>query len=106
MEIDERLALYCRLERRLGVEHQENKLGEECLELATAIIRYHDGRANIAEMIEEVADVQIVIEQICFFHQSTTFNKRVEEMKDNKLQGMKRRLEKDIRQLREETDTL
>jgi NTP pyrophosphatase (non-canonical NTP hydrolase) len=54
--------LYKTAIRRYGAETQENQAIEECAELITAINHKHRGREhNIAE---EIADVEIMLEQL------------------------------------------
>nr|BDI55055.1 MAG: nucleotide pyrophosphohydrolase, MazG-like [uncultured archaeon] len=58
--------LYERAIKLWGIKLQVGVLGEECCELATAVFHYLRGnRPNaITEIIEEIADVEIMIEQI------------------------------------------
>jgi hypothetical protein len=47
-----------------GVEHQLRKSVEELTELSLAIQRVLDGRANIENVLEEIADVRIMLAQL------------------------------------------
>lgn len=48
-----------------GLDHQLEKLGEECLELALGILhRDKPGNENFRNIVEEMADVKNIIEQI------------------------------------------
>jgi len=47
-----------------GAEAQMDQLVEECAELIAAINRYHRRRTDIAPVIEELADVAIMLEQM------------------------------------------
>lgn len=50
-----------------GLEAQLNQLTEECGELIAAVNHFRRGRAcGRAELVEEMADVYIMIEQIIF----------------------------------------
>lgn len=50
-----------------GLETQMNQLTEECGELIAAVNHFRRGRAcSRAELVEEMADVYIIIEQIIF----------------------------------------
>ena len=47
-----------------GHEHQVRKLFEEMAELQVAICKTLDGRDDTAHVAEEIADVQIMLEQM------------------------------------------
>ena len=47
-----------------GKEHQIGKLFEEIAELEEAIIKNHFGRDNAEHIAEEIADVEIMLDQI------------------------------------------
>lgn len=51
-----------------GELHQEDKLIEELGELTTAIIKYRQGNNSIFDVINEIADVYILLEQYCLIH--------------------------------------
>lgn len=54
-----------------GVNHQLNKLKEECDELKQAIIDYENTHENIDHVAEEMSDVLNLIEQVSL-HQNLT----------------------------------
>jgi len=60
------IKLYKQAIKLWGIKLQVGILGEECSELTTAVFHYLRGnRPNaIEEIIEEIADVEIMIEQI------------------------------------------
>ncbi len=47
-----------------GAEAQTRKAVEECNELSLALLHALDGRANIDNIAEEIADVEIMIAQL------------------------------------------
>ena len=47
-----------------GAERQLNKVEEELTELLLAVIHYRDGKVGFLNVIDEIADVYIVIEQL------------------------------------------
>lgn len=47
-----------------GFQHQKDKAIEECSELIQALSRYSNGRATDEDIITEIADVQIMCEQL------------------------------------------
>ena len=62
-EICHQIALY------YGLESQTGKAVEENIELAHALIRFMEGKippSSMYELLEEIADVSIMIEQLVF----------------------------------------
>lgn len=57
--------LYRRAIEIFGEREQINKLGEEMAELWVAICHYREGRGTVNNIAEELADVQIMTEQMC-----------------------------------------
>lgn len=49
-----------------GFWHQGRKLSEECGELSVAILKYLNGEVGRSEVIGEMADVQIMKDQMCY----------------------------------------
>lgn len=47
-----------------GIEHQREKLLEEMAELGAELCRLQDGRTNIDRIASEMADVEILIDQL------------------------------------------
>ena len=64
-------ALFERARKVYGERHQMKKCAEECCELSTAILRFTNGcdghTANqcFDNILEETADVAIMVEQLC-----------------------------------------
>lgn len=51
------------------VKEQQFKAVEECVELADVIIHYQKGDATISDLVDELADVLIMCNQIMIIHQ-------------------------------------
>lgn len=49
---------------RFGAHHQINKAAEELGELIQALMRYGNGEPVIGNVCEEIADVEIMLEQL------------------------------------------
>ena len=47
-----------------GAESQTRKAAEECVELSLALLHALDGRANLDNIAEEIADVEIMLAQL------------------------------------------
>lgn len=56
--------LYAEAARTWGSEHQLRLLQEECGELVVAINRHTRGRVGLEAVVEEIADVEIMCEQV------------------------------------------
>ena len=50
--------------RHYGRQHQQVKAAEELSELQVAILKCLDGRCNLNNIKEEIADVEIMLEQL------------------------------------------
>lgn len=68
-----------------GIEAQKRKLQEECAELIRAIARNDE-----ENMLEEIADVSILIEQ---FKTVLDYFEKIEKMKDEKIKRTLERIE-------------
>ena len=80
--------------RHYGLHNQAIKLGEELGELFQSVSGYIDGRFGIESIEEEVADVYVMINQICYL---TGTNKiRILAMMEEKLDRQMRRIEKEV----------
>lgn len=64
MNIEDREAIYCRAIAHYGAERQSIKVIEEIGELLEEIARYEGGAANQWELMDEIADVTIMLEQM------------------------------------------
>lgn len=49
-----------------GTEHQIIKAAEEFSELSSALLHYLDGRGDINNIHEEMADVSVVLDQLAY----------------------------------------
>lgn len=72
-----------------GYHHQKMVLVEECGELLNAIAKSERGRAKVADIITELADVSIMVEQMALFFGWKEF----EEEKKRKLERLNQRLQ-------------
>ena len=91
----EREELYLAAIDKWGLTSQLEMAQEEALELALALrkeIRINSKETYI-DLIGEIADVEIMIEQLDFMFDSN-FRKKVEEQKTFKLNRLKERLKK------------
>jgi len=93
-------ALFSRALSTYGLEAQIGVLQEECAELIVACSKYYrSGGTNQKELIEEIADVKIMLEQMEFTFGKESIDKKVRE----KLERFKNRLfnsaEKGVREV-------
>jgi DNA-directed RNA polymerase subunit F len=56
--------IYEQAVNKFGADHQILKAVEELNELAVALMHYRDGKATSEQVMNEVADVQILFEQL------------------------------------------
>lgn len=82
-----------------GKESQLDILQEECAELVQAISKYRRG-GSFKLTLEEIADVEIMIEQIKYLN-SDAENRMIEKIRDGKLD---RQIQRIIIQQEEEND--
>ena len=75
--------LYRTAIRRYGAEAQERQAVEECAELITAISHRQRGREHNIE--EEIADVEIMLEQLKIIHCCKDKVKSIKEFKIKRL---------------------
>lgn len=79
-----------------GAALQTDLLQEECIELALAIQKYKrpggDSSQKFADLIDEIADVRIMIEQAYLLFDRDLINERVQY----KLERLEKRLNNDI----------
>ena len=64
-----------------GEAERKNKAGEECLELALALVHERDGKASAWDVIGEIADVQIMLWCLMRIYGIDAVRKRIEEKK-------------------------
>ena len=81
-----------------GYESQLDMVVEECAELIQAIQKLHRAKGDtekekINKLAEELADVEIMLEQTKFMYSWHMLKEKVEEQKENKLLRLKEMLE-------------
>lgn len=75
--------------RQYGAESQEMMMVEECAELIDALAKSRRGRIAPADVITEIADVQIVLWQMMILYGTATVNAEI----DRKLQRLRNRID-------------
>lgn len=88
MSIDKN-KIYSQAIAKWGINAQLWMVVEECGELMDAIAKYKRGRVNSLSVIEELADVSIMVEQISLYIDRAQFLR----IKDAKLQRLSDRLQ-------------
>ena len=88
---DERKQLYLEAIEKYGIEPQLNQLQEECAELIVSVNKHRRKKCNesIDGLIDELADVFIMVEQIAF---AMDVEIKVQERIDFKIDRLKTRL--------------
>ena len=76
--------------REFGVDEQIGMLHEEVGELLSAINKYRRGRCTKLDVVTEIADVQIIVEQMAYIFGESA----VRAERDRKLSRLKERIEK------------
>lgn len=84
----ERIAIYARALEVYGHEAQEKMLIEEIGELLNAFAKFPRGRAKVDDVIEELADVSIIIEQMALLFGWSDYN----YIREQKIQRLESRL--------------
>lgn len=80
-----------------GNKNQILKAAQECSELCTALLQYAEGRKSFAEVITEIADAQIMAEQMAELFGQEAVAREI----DRKLERqMKRIADEAIRRMR------
>ena len=74
--------LYKKCVEKWGLPKQLNQLTEECGELIVAVNHIRRGRITLDEFIEELADVQIMIEQLKYQYGDEVFNHMMNKKKE------------------------
>ena len=74
-----------------GLENQINMLVEECSELIDAISKHKRNRVGMESVIEEMADVEIMIDQIKIY---CKLIKETSNMREEKLERLLKKIEK------------
>lgn len=63
-----RVDLYKQAIAKYGTERQTNKAIEELAELTAAIQKHREGRVPLSAVVEEMADVLIMVEQLTLIY--------------------------------------
>jgi len=91
----EREKIYTRAILKWGMKAQMEMAQEEATELALAIRRHtrKNNDATYTNLIEEIADVEIMIEQIVFMHKDNLIRLDIDRQKEFKINRLKNRLD-------------
>ena len=81
--------IYGRAVVKFGAEAQTRKAAEECVELSLALLHELDGRANLDNIAEEIADVEIMLAQLRLIYG----DKEVDDWKAKKLAALSLKIE-------------
>ena len=99
MKKEKREELYQKAIEKWGVVSQIEMLNEESIELALAVRKFLRNNkipeyefTNATNLIEEMADVEIMMEQLCYIYPS--FKNQIQEVKDFKLQRLEKKINK------------
>ncbi len=87
---EERKAVYNSAIERWGSYAQLWMAVEEMSELINAICKFRRERCDVNDVAEEVADVSIMLEQLCLIF---GFSEKVHEIMDEKIRRLERRLD-------------
>jgi len=68
--------------KKFGVDNQIIKAVEELSELIVALLKYRDKRINERDVIDEIADVKIMCEQLTVIFGADKIDRRTEEKLD------------------------
>jgi len=95
MNHEERHKLYEEAILKWGEQAQLEMAMEESIELALAIRKEirNNSEVSFTDLVNEVADMEIMIEQLHFIYKNNGFKQMVEHQKDFKLNRLKERLE-------------
>lgn len=74
--------------QKWGKDHQIDKCIEECAELMNELIKQRDNRSNIEDIADEIADVDIMLEQMKYIYGYD----RCEAHKAKKLERLKEKI--------------
>lgn len=86
--------LYCRAIDHYGAKEQMLQFNEELCECAAAVVRYANRcRDWLAPVAEEMADVEIMFEQMVILFQEDGLREEIDRVKDRKLERLEMRLD-------------
>jgi NTP pyrophosphatase (non-canonical NTP hydrolase) len=80
--------LYERLRKANGSKHQLNVAVEELAELTKEITKMNRGKGSVSKLIEEIADVEIMLEQIMEMYPHYQLKDSIKEYKLRRLELM------------------
>ncbi len=83
-------SIYKRCLDTWGIDAQMNQTAEECAELIVAINHYRRGRIDINDLMEEVADVYLMINQLMLMDENGS---SFEDWVEYKIKRVKERLD-------------
>jgi len=95
--VKENIDLYRKARKKWGLDNQLIILIEECGELIHATTKYMREITNRDQIIEEIADVLIMIEQVAC---SLAIHRQVTRAKIDKIERLKERLKQDDKKKR------
>lgn len=75
-----------------GSSHQQRQCIEELTELSLALQQYRKGKATIYDIASEIADVEIMLQQMMFFF---GLSSKVEEETEFKINRQLKRIERE-----------
>lgn len=82
-----------------GVEHQLNKVQEELGELITAISKWRNDKGTVIDLIDEMADLEIMYKQLAIilkdYYPHNDIKIMVKDQIKLKLERLKQRIEDD-----------
>lgn len=87
---DDRMNVYQRAIMQWGDNHQAIVAIEELSELQKELCKYLRGNKNVTNLIEEIADVEIVVEQLKIMFDCS---QSVDEWKERKLERLEKKME-------------
>ena len=88
MELSERIIIYDEIVVKNGVDSQMEMVIEEAAELIVAIRHFMRGRVGVSAVIEEIADMEIMLEQMMIIFSADD----IQEIKQEKLVRLAKRM--------------
>lgn len=88
MTVEEK-ACCLRIVNHYGVTNQELKTIEECAELISALLHKARGRATVDEVVDEIADVMIMTQQLSFIYGQRKVDNRIKEKLDRQIERIR-----------------
>ena len=86
-----------RIADHYGAVRQFDKLMRECIELADAVNHYTEGKCNEHDVFDEIADVEIMLEQVVYLlSEDATARVIIDIIKEKKILRQLWRIEDEI----------